>query len=354
MKVDWAIKANGKDVTANFRPYLISINVTDATASETDSASIMLDNSRDSLEPPVQGDELEIFMGYDGVLYSVGQFTVDKATFSGPPDMMTISCRPAQFVQTEQRKTEQSFADKKTRSWEPSTVLLIAEKIAAEHGVELVTSQRFALQGLVTPHLDQQAESDLLFLSSRLDNRGWFVKVGRDKLIIQQKSYGLGVNARTGEKIPPVTIRRSDVSSYSGEWSDIAVFDKAIAGWYDPEAGSTEYETAGTGNRVFQFVNLAPSQEVAQEWAKNVLTRSAGQGGRFSMSMAGRTDLQCEQVVTLLDFPYPLSVTPSKLAIAKEWVIKQVDLSMSSGGFTTSISGQPYVPPPASNETPSA
>jgi len=211
VKVDWAIKANGKDVTANFRPYLISISVTDATASASDAATIMLDNSRDILVHPVQGDELEIFMGYDGVLYSVGQFTVDKASFSGPPDMMTISCRPAQFVQTEQNQTEQSFADKKTRSWEPSNVLAIATKIAAEHNVELVSSQKAALQALATPHLDQQAESDLLFLSSRLDNRGWFVKVGRDKLIIQQKSYGLGVNARTGEKIPPVTLRRSDV-----------------------------------------------------------------------------------------------------------------------------------------------
>jgi len=72
------------------------------------------------------------------------------------------------------------------------------------------------------------------------------------------------------------------------------------------------------------------------------------------MTMPGRTDLQCEQVVTLVDFPYPLSESPTKLAIAKQWVIKQVDLSMSSGGFTTSINGQPYVPPPASNETPTA
>ena len=346
MKIDWAIKAEGKDVTENFRPYLVSISVKDEAKDEADSCTIVLDNSSTLLQQPVQGDELEIFLGYVGAITSVGKYTVDKASFTGPPDTLTIQCKSAAFVKTELNKLEQSFKDQKKRSWEPSNVLAIATKIAAEHGVELVTSEPAVLQAVVTPHLDQDGESDLSFLSSRLDLRGWFVKVANNKLIIERKSVGLSVNAKTGEKIPPVTLNRSEVSSYSGEWSERAVFDKAIAQWHNPETGEVVYETAGTGNRVWRFKTQAPDQKTAQDWAKNILTRSAGTGGKMSMSMAGRTDLQAEQLVTCEGFPYPLSVTPTKSAIAKQWVIKSVELSLSGGGFTTSISGEPYIPPP--------
>ena len=346
MKVDWAIKANGKDVTANFKPYLVSISTRDEAKDESDSATLILDNSRQELQQPVQGDELEIFLGYVGNLVAVGKFTVDKASFSGPPDTLTIQCKAATFVNTEQNKLEQTFRDKKSRSWEPSNVYEIAKKIAADHGVELVTSVPAILAAVTTPHLDQDAESDISFLFARLDNRGWFVKVANNQLIIERKSVGLAINAKTGQKMPVVTINRSDVSQYSGEWSERAVFDKAIAFWHNKETGEVVYETAGTGSRIWRFVTAAPDQATAQDWAKNILTRSAGNGGKMNMSMAGRTDLQAEQLIVCEGFPYPLSVTPTKQAIAKQWVIKSVEMSMASGGFTTSISGEPYVPPP--------
>lgn len=343
MKIDWAIKAEGKDVTENFRPYLVSISVKDEAKDEADSCTIVLDNSSTQLQPPVQGDELEIFLGYVGALASVGKYTVDKASFTGPPDTLTIQCKSAAFVTTD---ISQTFKDQKKRSWEPSNVFDIATKIAAEHGMELVTSEPAVLKAVVTPHLDQDGETDLSFLSARIDLRGWFVKVANGTLILDRKSKGLTVNAKTGERIPPVVLHRTDVSSYSGEWSERAVFDKAIAQWHNAETGETMYETAGTGNRVWRFKPYAPDQKTAQDWAREKIARSTGTGGKMSMSMAGRTDLQAEQLITCEGFPYPLSVTPTKSAIAKQWVIKSVELSLSSGGFTTSISGDPYIPPP--------
>lgn len=340
MKPDWAIKANGKDVTTTFRPFVLSIKVRDESKDEADSLTITLDNSGTALQPPTQGDELEILLGYEGDLTSLGKFVVDKCRTSGPPDVMTIECKSAAFANPNDLNLS-SWLTRKTRSWEPGTLGDIAKKVAAEHGVELVAPADVLAQ--TVPHVDQTDESDTSMLYRLAEPSGYIIKVADRKLIIAKRSNAGGYNLRTGKPIPAVTLARGDVSTYSSEWMDRAVFDKAVAGWHDATTGVTNYETAGDGKREFRFKNLAADQATAKKWASAVLRQSQGEGGKMTMTMPGRVDLQAEQQVTCVEFPYPLSASPSKAAIAKKWVLKSVEHSLTSGGFTTSISGEPYI-----------
>ena len=340
MKPAYSIRANGKDVTKTFLPYLMSISTRDESKDEADSLTIVLDNSRTALVAPVQGDQLELLLGYEGNLTSVGIFTVDKSSFTGPPDTLTIQCKSAAFVNPAFNKLQRNFLERKTRSWEPSSILTIAKKIASEHGVELQADP--VLLYMPTPHLDQTEEGDTGFLYRVLSPRGYIIKIANNKLIILKRSAGLSVNSN-GIALPIVNLNRNEVTNYSGEWTDRSVFDKAISFWHDPTTGLVRYESAGTGKRVFRFKNQAPDQKTAQDWATSVLKQSQGEGGKMSISMPGRADLQSEQRITLTGFPYPLSESPSKDAIAKEWIIKSITHSFTSTGFTTSISGEPFI-----------
>lgn len=343
MKPDWAIRANGKDVTAAFRPYLISIRVRDESKDEADTLTLTLANPNDALEPPTQGDELEVLLGYENALVSVGRFIADKASFEGPPDRLVISCKSAAFAKPNGGEASmEPWLVRKTRSWEPGTLDTIAKTIAGEHGVELVAPAD--LLAMQTPHLDQTEEEDTSLLYRLIEPRGYFVKVADKKLILAKQSAGITSNLRTGASVPTVTISRGQVSTYSGEWGERQVYDQVVTHWHDTATGVTNYETAGDGSRTFRFVNPAPDQATAKQWAAAALNKYQRQGGKMSLTMPGRVDLQSEQLVKLEGFPYPLSASPTQAAIAKQWILKSVEHVLSrSSGFTSSVQGEPFI-----------
>jgi phage protein D len=342
VKPAWAIKANGKDVTAAFKPYLVSIRVRDESKDEADTCTITLTNRDAELVPPVQGDDLEVLLGYEGNLRSVGTFSVDETSVSGPPDQMVIACKSAAFAtRGGDGGVIQSWLVVKTRSWEPATIGDLARKIAAEHSVELVAPAD--VLSAVTPHLDQTEESDTGFLYRLVEPRGYFVKVASKQLIIARSSAGLTSSVKTGEALPTVEISKGQVSSYSAKWQDRSVYTKVTVSWHDAATGQARYETAGTGSRELRAKNPAPDQKTAQEQAAAILRKSQGQGGKMTLTMPGRTDVQAEQLVICNGFPYPLSTAPTKGAVAKQWVLKSVEHTLTLSGFTTSVDGEPYL-----------
>jgi len=138
VKPDWAIRANGKDVTQAFWPHLISIRVRDESKDEADTLTLTLANANLDLAPPTQGDELEVLMGYQNALLAVGKFVVDKVTTQGSPDQLVIACKSAAFAKPNGGVSMEPWLVRKTRSWEAGTLDTIAKTIAGEHGVELV------------------------------------------------------------------------------------------------------------------------------------------------------------------------------------------------------------------------
>lgn len=341
MKPSWAIRANGKDVTQAFWPLLISIRVRDESKDEADSLTLTLSNSDLTLAPPTQGDELEVLLGYENALQSVGRFVVDKVDFEGPPDRLVIACKSAAFAKPNGDVSMEPWLVRKTRSWEPGTLDTIAKTIASEHGVELVAPAD--LLAMQTPHLDQTEEEDTSLLYRLIEPRGYIVKVADKKLILVKQSAGLTSNVRTGASVPAVTISRGQVSTYSGSWAERSVYDQVVTYWHDPATGVTNYETAGNGSRTFRFVNPAPDQATAKQWAAASLAKYQRQGGKMSLTMPGRVDLQSEQLVSLDAFPYPLSASPTQAAIAKQWILKSVEHVLSRSGFTTSVQGEPFI-----------
>lgn len=342
MKPSWAIRANGKDVTQAFWPHLISMRVRDESKDEADSLTLTLSNQDLDLAPPTQGDELEVLLGYENALLSVGRFVVDKVDFEGPPDRVIISCKSAAFAKPNAGGGSlEPWLVRKTRSWEPGTLDTIAKTIAGEHGVELVAPAD--LLAMETPHLDQTEEEDTSLLYRLIEPRGYLVKVADKKLILAPQSAGLASNVRTGAAVKAVTISKGEVSTYSGSWAERSVYDQVVAHWHDAATGQTMYETAGGGSRTYRFVNPAPDQKTAQEWAAASLKKYQRQGGKMALTMPGRVDLQSEQLVTLEAFPYPLSASPTQAAIAKQWILKSVEHVLSRSGFTTSITGEPFI-----------
>lgn len=350
MTPDWAIKANGKDATSAFRPYLLEIRVRDESKDEADSLTIVLDNSDAALQPPEQGDELEVLLGYRNDLRSLGRFIVDSVTFDGPPDRVTIACKAAAFAEQGDAESAagnpeglglQSWLVRKSRSWEAGTLEVIAKKVAAEHGVDLVANA--GVLALTLPHIDQTDESDTELLYRILKPRGYLLKVADKKLVLLPRSGGDNKNPKTQQTVPTVVIRRTEVSTYSGRWAERGVYDKAVAYWHNVSTGQPVYVTAGTGNKVFRFKHPAPDEATAQKWAKSMVKESKGEAGHMAISMPGRVDIQSEQRLRLEGFTYPLSASPSKDAVAKEWVVKSVEHSLTRGGFTTSVQGEPFI-----------
>lgn len=97
MKPAFVIQADGEDITAAINDRLISLVVTDCAGEDSDELTIELHNTDERLDAPAEGRTLEVFLGFDGNVVSVGRFAVDEVSAAGPPSTVTIQARSAPF-----------------------------------------------------------------------------------------------------------------------------------------------------------------------------------------------------------------------------------------------------------------
>ena len=153
---DFRLRLNEKDITANLRPRLLSLTLTDNRGFEADQLDIELDDANGQLQMPGRGAVISVFLGWQGeVLTGKGDFTVDEVEHHGAPDTLTLRARSADFRGTLNSRREVSYHD--------TTLGAIVGQIASRNTLTTVVSDE--LKAINIPHIDQTQETDAAFIT---------------------------------------------------------------------------------------------------------------------------------------------------------------------------------------------
>lgn len=351
----------GKDITQNISPRLLSLSLVDNRGFEADQLDIELDDTDGQVMMPVRGAVLSLLLGWQGQpLVNKGTFTVDEVEHRGAPDTLTIRARSADFRGTLNSRREESYHD--------TTLGAVLEKIAARN--KLTASVAEGLAGITIPHIDQSQESDAKFLTRLATRNGAEVSVKAGKLLFL--NGGSGVTA-SGKPIPQVTIERRDGDQHQFAIADRGAYTGVTAKWLhtkDPKAAqkkkvklkrkpkvkhlralqhpkSTKPTTskkapakpkeeregeymAGEADNVFALTTIYATKTQAMRAAKAKWDKLQRGVAEFSLNLAmGRADLYPETPVAVRGF--------KRVIDEQAWIITKVTHSLGDGGYTTAL-----------------
>lgn len=159
-KPAWALEYEGRDISRNIAPYVLSITYTDALEGESDDLEITLEDRDHRWKSgwwPQRGDRVRLRIGYEGEgIMDCGSFQVDEVELNGPPD--TVSMRALAAGVTSALRTARSAA------YENMTFEAIARGIAERHGLRLTGSISERKRLRRPERVTQREEGDLQFL----------------------------------------------------------------------------------------------------------------------------------------------------------------------------------------------
>lgn len=134
-KPKFRIQYNGKELTDDLTPYLISITYTDKTIGESDELEIVLEDTDGLWRQtwyPTSGDLVNLKMGYDDLILDCGAFRIDEINLDGSTesgDTVTLK-----FLATWVTSPLRTRAHK---AYENQTLRQIAQAVATKNGLTL-------------------------------------------------------------------------------------------------------------------------------------------------------------------------------------------------------------------------
>lgn len=359
---DFRVRMNDKDITANLRPRLLSLTLTDNRGFEADQLDIELDDADGQLRMPGRGAVIRVFLGWQGeALTGKGDFTVDEVEHHGAPDTLTIRARSADFRGTLNSRREVSYHD--------TTLGAVVEQIAARNSLSPVVAD--ALKSIAIPHIDQTQETDAAFLTRLAELNGAVAAIKAGRLMLFKPGGGKSVS---GKAIPLISIERRDGDRHSFSIADRGAYTGVSASWLhtkDPQQKKAKAKTkvqrkkkaqhlralqhpqaktikakviktpkaledkegeylAGSEDNVFVLTTVYATKAAAMRAATakwNKLQRGVAE---FSLTLAmGRADLYPETPVAVKGFKTVID--------EQEWIISKVTHSVSNSGYTTSL-----------------
>lgn len=325
MKPAFRITGSAGDLTETYAQRLASLQLTDNSTEQADTVVIELSNHDGKLPIPSEGEILTIAIGYEGNTADKGQFVIDQISLSGFPERMTLSGKAAPFAAA---GGFSPFQSRKTRSFDNITLGQLVTNLAAECGLTPGIAPQF--YSITIPHIDQTNESNMNLLTRLARDYEALMKPTFGRLLFLPRSTGTSL---TGAALPGPTIAKSEVSSYSGQFSQRTKFKSATTRWHDPESGETKsFTLQGQSNGAdYEAPHLYPDETAAKNAAKSALKSSERGSESITLSLSGRPDIIAEGLITLTGFPD---------AMNKSWTIKTVSHSISPSGFTTSIQAE--------------
>ncbi|ELS5003505.1 phage tail protein, partial [Campylobacter coli] len=153
-KPKFKLIAKGEDITEKLSKNLISISYEDKEKDESDEISL---NVFGLYSKPLFGDSLELWLGFEK-LYKCGSFSVNVVSKNYTSNTTEVRASAINFS----GKGNVNIKEKKTRSFENTTLFTIARKIANENNLKIKTSGED--QNIVS--ILQNNQSNLEFLYS--------------------------------------------------------------------------------------------------------------------------------------------------------------------------------------------
>lgn len=320
-RAKWRVTLDGRDLTAEMDPRLISLSISEKRGGEADQIDILLSDADGLLEIPKEGAKLSVELGWaqgTGLptgLIDKGQFRIDEPGWSGPPDVVTLRGRSADFTDAFRVRRERSFVGKMVKQ--------VVSAIASDNG--LSPSIDAGLGARAIPALGFSAKSDAALLAElgRRFDAAATVKAGT--LIFAP--IGAGKTA-SGKSLPTFAISRGDTAGRA-EYRRIQreAYDGAEAAWHDK--GSAERKTVKAGGsgkgKPKRLRKVYASEADAKQAAEAEASRGKRAVATIMIDMAyGRPDIFPECPVSLSGFKAEIN--------AAKWIVAECTHSMDGAG----------------------
>jgi len=334
---DFAISADGNDLTALICDRLIRLTISDQSGNTSDSVKIALDDRDHATALPRTGAELSISLGYaEAGLVDMGKWTVDETELSGPPDTLIISGKAAN---TSTRTTKSGKADTlrsvKTRAWDNIAIADICKTIASEHGYTPRIADKYASGsppaiGAPVQHLDQREESDLNFLTRLARDYGAVCKPVRDYLLFVEK--GTPVSA-TGRLLDSISITPEQVTRWRATLADRGKYVAAIAHYHDHATAKRIPVRAGKAAGV-------PVTSVPGTFADEQAARAAAEARLASLDRGASTLHLTMPGNAMIAAGSPLVLSGFRAGANGTYHATSVTHTLDAGGYKITIEGE--------------
>ena len=188
----------GKDISADISPYLVSVGYTDKLSGESDELELRLEDTDGRWRGdwyPGKGDSLAVSIGYAGQeLVACGSFEIDEIELSFPPDEVSIRALATGITV--------SCRTRKSKGYEKTTLAGVVRVVCGRLGL----TPAGEVADIPIDRVTQYHESDLAFLTRLAGEYGHTFKISGKKMIFQRRD---GVLAAESVR----TFKREDVSS---------------------------------------------------------------------------------------------------------------------------------------------
>lgn len=167
----------GTDITRDIRPYLRRAVWRDVLHGAADEIEVALQDRDGRWRGPwypAKRDEIRLGLGYArGERIEAGRFRVDQIEAKGGRrgDIVTIRGMSAHV--------SQALRTRRTRAYEDTTLRVILDRIAGDHGLAVVGE----IEAIPFQRLTQRDQEDLDFLMQLAEDYGYVVTVRADRLI---------------------------------------------------------------------------------------------------------------------------------------------------------------------------
>lgn len=177
------ISYNGKSITEDITPYLISLSYTDGMSGYADDLSLTLEDRKGIWTSdwfPDRGATLDVALAArnwekEGIItMDVGLFSIDSIDGSSPPSQVTLKAVSIPG------NNELRGVDR-TRSWEKAELKTIANDVATGAGLELTYETE---ENPVLDRAEQTEQSDLSFLLKLCEDNGLALKIYKNQVVI--------------------------------------------------------------------------------------------------------------------------------------------------------------------------
>lgn len=339
MTPTYKITVSGKDITSDVSARLVQMEWTDGVDEKSDGFTVTLHDTDNQLSVPKKGAKIELSAGYNGALQKVGDYTVDEAEITGPPDSLTVRASAAPFVD----KSGKSATTRKSKSWEDTTLGDIAKSIAGDLGVQAVVDSDLA--SIAITNEQQVDESDTNFILRLVRRYGGYLKFTQGRMVLAVEGSGKGAG---GAKLTFPLIKSECTKWRVTSGGKAEGLKKVRVKYHDYKTGETKKVDAEiqqpSSAAAFSDVSWFASEEntftpptpaadeaEATAIAKTVSKRIARSTRSFELVLPGRLDIVAGGKVNLADF---------RDGVNGEWLVKSIRHRIDSGGWSMTVEGE--------------
>ncbi|MDY1008766.1 contractile injection system protein, VgrG/Pvc8 family [Sphingomonas sp. CFBP9019] len=316
----------GRVAQADGRPprrRLVSLGITEKRGEEADQLDLVIDDTDGAVALPPTGAKIHVWLGWKQGsdvtpgLVDKGWFIVDEVAHGGPPDLITIRARSADF--TSDLKT------RRERSWHGTTLGAIVTEIAEWH--QLTPRCAASLADIAVTAKAQNRESDLAFLRRLGRERGAVAKIARGVLIFSPLAAG---TTPSGRPIATVTIARrdGDAHQFSRQKRDDVPGVKAT--WHDRRSGKREQCVAGKVEGAKTLSRVYANEADAQVAANSANGRAGREPASLSLTLSlGRPEVHVGMKSSVSGYKLPID--------GVAWLVIEVTHTFSDRGYSTGL-----------------